>query len=234
MFGTIRRAFLRPHGADYCPLCDAPVGTFEPFGVVPRTRARCPRCGALERDRAMWVYLTRHTDLLSPGTRHTVLHFAPERPIEARLAALPHLDYVRADLGPSRAAVRMDVTAIPCPDRSFDVVLASHVLEHVADDRRAMGELIRVLKPTGWVLVVVPLHDGPTDEDPTVTDPDTRTRRFGQHDHVRVYGPDVADRLKQAGFEVARTTGADLADAEEARRMGLRRNDVLFVCRRAG
>ena len=42
-----------------------------------------------------------------------------------------------------------------------------------------------------------------TYEDDSITDPDERTRIFGQYDHRRIYGADYADRLRQAGFQVA-------------------------------
>lgn len=42
--------------------------------------------------------------------------------------------------------------ALPVPDEAFDVVLAMHILYHVPDMERAVGELRRVLRP-GGVLV---------------------------------------------------------------------------------
>jgi predicted SAM-dependent methyltransferase len=90
---------------------------------------------------------------------------------------------------------------------SFDLILASHVLEHVVDDARAMRELIRVLRPAGVVCIQVPYDSNhPTDEDPTVTDLRERAKRFGQSDHVRLYGTELPDRLRKAGFAVQETT----------------------------
>ena len=44
----------------------------------------------------------------------------------------------------------------PFPDNYFDIVLASHVLEHVEDDRKAMREVHRILKPDGILLLTTP------------------------------------------------------------------------------
>ena len=117
--------------------------------------------------------------------------------------------------------LRLDLTRIPFPDASFDVVLCSHVLEHVPADRQAMRELRRVLAPDGWALLLVPMGKGPTREDPSIVEPAARERAFGQWDHVRMYGPDFADRLREVGFAVTVVGRDDVATAEEQARMAL-------------
>ncbi len=49
-----------------------------------------------------------------------------------------------------------DVTKLPFADGSFDVVICSEVLEHIEDNRTAVAELVRVLKPGGDLVVTVP------------------------------------------------------------------------------
>src|SRR5262249_52410044 len=87
-------------------------------------------------------------------------------------------------------------------DRSFDAVLCNHVMEHVPDDRAAFGEIRRILRPGGWATLMTPVVRDVTDEDPTVTDPAERLRRFGQRDHVRRYGWDYVQRVEEAGLDV--------------------------------
>lgn len=48
-----------------------------------------------------------------------------------------------------------EVTCLPYPDAYFDVVLAAHVLEHIADPQAALAEMKRVLKPGGLMVVCV-------------------------------------------------------------------------------
>jgi ubiquinone/menaquinone biosynthesis C-methylase UbiE len=116
---------------------------------------------------------------------------------------------------------RMDITDIHHPDNSFDVIYCSHVLEHVSDDRKAMGEFCRVLRPSGWAMLNVPINAAQTFEDPSITDPAERERVFGQYDHVRNYGPDYKQRLEEAGFSVLMSSPADLLSPSEMERQGL-------------
>lgn len=130
------------------------------------------------------------------------------------------MGYVTADLQ-NPADFQWDITAIPQPDASFDVIYCSHVLEHVYEDRKAMSEFYRVLKPGGWAVLNVPITDEVTFEDPSVTDPAERLRVFGQKDHVRRYGPDYVDRLREAGFQVETVYPRDLFSIDELERLTL-------------
>jgi SAM-dependent methyltransferase len=196
-----------------------------------RANARCPSCGARDRQRYVWLYLERKTNLLFDRLR--VLHFAPERIFEEKLRSQPNLDYVSTDLERASAMVKADITDLPFADDSFDVILCSHVLEHVVDDRKAMRELYRVLRPGGWALVLVPIDfsRSETFEDPTIVAPEDRVRLFGQADHVRVYGRDFTARLEEAGFAVRVEDLRGELGESEARRYGLRpRRPDLHLC----
>ena len=163
--------------------------------MVPRANARCPRCGSYERHRALWLHLEREP------LSGRVLHWAPEPALAQRLRS--RVEYEAADLTGGDGVAALDIQAIDRPDAHYDHVLCLHVLEHVPDDRAALHELHRVLRPGGWALLQVPLHFGETAEDPTVTDPAERERRFGQRDHVRRYGArDFPERVREAGFAV--------------------------------
>ena len=86
----------------------------------------------------------------------------------------------------------------------FDVIFCNHVLEHIADDQKALSEMFRVLKPGGWGVFQVPqdLSREVTYSDDSITDPKQRASIFGQYDHVRIYGKDYGERLARAGFDV--------------------------------
>jgi predicted SAM-dependent methyltransferase len=205
----------------FCTVCGKSSRRFRHFGLVPRADAQCAHCGALERHRFLWLYLTKKTDLFD-GREKQVLHVAPEPCFVSRLKERIGDGYVTADLEDPRVMVNMDVTNITYPDQSFDVIYCSHVLEHVPDDKRALGEFHRVLKDNGWaILLVPPITAEKTFEDPTIVDADARAIAFGQKDHVRRYGKDYIDRLRETGFEVEVTEVKDFVEENEAIKMGL-------------
>jgi SAM-dependent methyltransferase len=190
----------------------------------------CPHCGALERHRLVALYLRSLRVLGSEGLR--VLHVAPEECLAHILQRLPAVDYVSGDLDDPRAMVKLDVTALPFRDESIDVVFCNHVLEHVADERRALAEIYRVLRPGGWALLQSALDPclEATREDPEVVGPRERERLFGQRDHVRLYGRDYGARLARAGFEVTVTAPEELVRAEQMARYGLLSDEDLYRC----
>jgi SAM-dependent methyltransferase len=161
-----------------------------------------------------------------------LLHIAPSDPMyAARLASQSSLDYVTADLEDPSAQERWDITDIPHPESSFDAILCSHVLEHVRDDRAAMRELHRVLRPGGWALVQSPVDwaRASTFEEET----DDPVAVFGQADHVRFYGRDYDDRLREAGFDVEPLPYVERFSPEERARYGLDPVETLHVCRKS-
>jgi SAM-dependent methyltransferase len=222
---------LRHRGDDVaCPICG---GRFDRFkDDWNRPDALCWRCGSHERHRAQWLFLQQRRDLLQA---RSLLHFAPEWSLRRKLeplAAERGLRYVTADLDPTGVDRRLDLMGLDLPDDAFEAVLCSHVLEHVPDDALAMRELRRVTADGGWCLVMVPLDltREHTYEDPAIVTPEERLRAFWQPDHVRLYAPDIADRLRAAGFEVETVRPEDLG-RDAARRARLLPSDWVFLCR---
>lgn len=219
------------HGKDrYCPVCGNPSSRFRAFGVVPREDAQCAHCGALERHRLVWLFLQKNTDLFD-GKPKSMLHVAPEPCIESILKKQLGNNYLTADLFNPRVMLRMDICDIQYPDKSFDVIYCSHVLEHVPDDKQAMREFYRVLKTNRWAILNVPISGEETFEDSSIVDPKERRKAFGQDDHVRRYGRDYIERLRDSGFTVEIIKVSDLASRDEAVRMGLTQaSGEIFYC----
>lgn len=218
----------------HCPCCGWSFRRFLSFGVRPRPNAMCPRCHSLERHRLLWLYLTRATGLFSPRQRK-VLHIAPEPMLEPRFRSASYLHYVTVDLHSPRAMCRVDIAYLPFRSNAFDVIICYHVLEHVAEDQRAMRELFRVLKPDGWALLQSPvdLNRETTYEDPSIVSPHEREKVFGQADHVRIYGRDYRDRLEEAGFNVRLDGFVRTLPAELVRRSGVLVDEDIYVCTKA-
>src|SRR4051794_40051611 len=150
-----------------------------------------------------WLLFTRRPELLRAP--RSLLHFAPEWTMRERIAPIAaerSIRYITADLDPAGVDLELDLQRLALPDACFEAVMCSHVLEHVPDDAAAMRELRRVTAPGGWCLVMVPLAVDRTGtyEDPSVVTPEGRRREFLQDDHVRLYAPDIADRLAAVRF----------------------------------
>jgi predicted SAM-dependent methyltransferase len=161
-----------------------------------------------------------------------MLHIAPEPGLASRLLKAPGLNYLSIDLHDPQAMMKMDVTHLEFPENSFDIIYCSHVLEHVPDDRRALAEMLRVLKPAGKAIIMVPITVDETREDLSLTDAVEREKLFGQHDHVRRYGPDFMQRLVQAGFTWAAYKSADIAQPGDIIRLGLPANETIILCQK--
>ena len=75
----------------------------------------------------------------------------------------------------------MDLTNLTFDSRMFDLIICSHVLEHIEDDGSAMREMARVLRPNGRAIVLVPVDMGrdTTYEDASITAPSERLAPFG-------------------------------------------------------
>lgn len=179
----------------------------------------------------IWLYLQRQTDFFTTPRR--VLNVAPEEFLQNQLRTLPNLDYLSIDLASPLAMRKMDLTSLELDDGSFDVAFCNHVFEHIPDDRKAMSEVRRVLKLGGWAILQTPVDLGraTTDEDPSITDPKELLRRFGQADHVRVYGRDLFDRLRAAGWAVGTPALTSWLTPAEISRYALNQKEPLIIGR---
>lgn len=195
-------------GSVECPLCgNHPRSLISHGGRAPilderkvvggtlRENDRCPICHGCDRTRLMMLYLETHTEIGRIPLR--ILHVAPDHGLYLWIQRQARIDYVCTDLDAQRyrhikGLQTADLTALPFEANSFDILICSHVLEHVPDDAAAFREIRRVLKPGGQALLLAPFAmDGqPTEEDPSLHDADEQLRRFGQWDHVRIYSRD--------------------------------------------
>jgi SAM-dependent methyltransferase len=186
-----------------CPIC----GYEGPFrDVAPDTGARrhaaCAACGALERHRLQHLVVQTVFSRVDTASLR-MLHFAPEgffRPIFSKRFG----SYETADLAMRGVDYKVDLTSLPFADGSYDVVYASHVLEHIKDDAAAVAEIRRVLAPGGVAFLPVPLVA-------------TRTVEYlepNPHEamHVRAPGPDYFDRFRPHFESVDLYSSSDFSD----------------------
>jgi SAM-dependent methyltransferase len=163
-----------------CPVCEKKL---KRFIQLKNGDHLCPSCGSIDRHRRLWTILQ---PLLIKEIQ--VLDFSPSRCLYRKLISLPHIKYTPTDFeGEFLASERMDITQLHLPDNSFDLIICYHVLEHVEEDRKAMNELYRVLKPSGTCIIQTPFKDGEIYENRAVKTPEERKQYFDQDDHVRIY-----------------------------------------------
>ena len=207
-----------------CPLCDY-SGWFIDAGA--RRDARCPNCGARERERIIGLYWQREPWDLDG---RSLLHFSPEKAIWPLLKDNP--GYLSSDVEAHKRAMRLlDIRALDLEDQSFDYIICNHVLEHVHEDRAAMDECFRVLKPGGRALFSVPIEEdnAETWNPPPDMDPTEIARICGEL-HVRLYGLDFPDLLEQSGFKVREIIFSDQDDKKH--RLRWSGVDKVFVAER--
>lgn len=185
---------------------------------------------SLERHRLLWLYLKEKTSFFSENLK--LLHVAPEYCFIKRFKSLKNLEYTTADLNSPWADVKMDIQDIPFSDNSFDVIMCNHVLEHVDDDKKAISEFFRVMKPGGWGIFQVPIDSTKekTFEDKSITDPKQREKLFWQSDHVRLYGRDYGAVLASSGFNVTEEDYVMKLDKTLVTRYALPENEIIYLC----
>lgn len=220
LLGLLRR--LRGVHPRSCPICGF-HGRFQAFGYPVRFDALCPKCGSLERHRLL-IFLDKRFELIPRGQK--ILHFAPEAIITNYLREKTH-EYVSADLIADNVDRRENIECMSFSAQSFDVVLCSHVLEHV-DDRSALEEVRRVLVQGGRFICMVPIVEGweTTYENAALRTDSEREMHFGQCDHIRVYGRDFRARVEKSGFVVRECT----ASGSETAMYGFLPGEKVFLC----
>jgi SAM-dependent methyltransferase len=124
----------------------------------------------------------------------------------------PFLRIARAALRDSDISlVNGSLYTLPFPDDTFDKIILSEVLEHLADDLRALREVVRVLKPGGLVAITVPNENYPFWWDPlnktleTLFDAPIRRGLLAGiwANHMRLYGRERLRGVAEgAGLEV--------------------------------
>jgi len=114
---------------------------------------------------------------------------------------------------------------------NFYVIICSHVLEHIEDGRKAMRELFRVLKPGGEAILQAPIskYSKKTFEDFSIVFSREREKYFGQRDHVKIYGKNYKNRLKNVGFKLGLYDINKFLSTQDIRKFGLNKEDVLYA-----
>lgn len=202
----------------FCAICERPVSAWIPHPEAGRINLEfmnqmevvgstlenhlCPHCYCNDRDRHLWLYLDR-ARALTDVSQKRVLHIAPEAAVESRIRALQPQAYIAGDLFPQKPEHRkINVEELDFPDGHFDLIICNYVLEHVDRPNVALAEFSRCLAPGGHLVAQTPYSPilKHTFELTTLASEPFAVRYYGQNDHVRLFGADLADQFRAAGL----------------------------------
>ncbi|MDU1905360.1 MAG: class I SAM-dependent methyltransferase [Dysgonomonas sp.] len=212
----------------FCPVCDTKVNSFvripvfyddmlDKYGFVHspylfetlnRIQYSCPHCGASDRNRLYALYVKEVFDKIKNGSKsYSFLDVAPDKSLASYLFKRDFLSYRSVDLYMEGVDDKADITDLNIyEDNKFDIILCSHVLEHIEDDRKAISELYRVMKKGGFGIFMVPilLSLDQDLENPDYNTPELHWKYYGQDDHVRMYSKNgFIEKLKSGQFKVS-------------------------------
>lgn len=252
LFETLYK-YLRFWGGEYrCNICSTRVRKFFPLSSDLQRRAKangflfdfkrletlnyeqcnCPFCMSSDRERLYILYLEKY--LSSTTKRYSILDFAPNAAFSKLLRARNY-DYTSTDFYRADVDIRMNICDMKeVLDNQFDFVICSHILEHVPDPDKAIREVLRILKPEGKAIIMVPLFWDvkETIEDPSHNTDELRLRYYGQDDHVRLFSRnDFLNRLHTAGFKISQLKPDDF-DPHDIRENAIAENSILYVCQK--
>ena len=239
----------------YCPVCKSKLETFasitgdlteqfeknsfpysvDDFETLNHAAYLCPECGCSDRDRLIFKAVENIVSKSSQNTGDiSILEFAPSVGLGEAIKGLSdRVAYTTADLYMPNVDTKVDICNMKkaYKDESFDVIICSHILEHVKSDTKAMSELKRILKKDGSLLILVPIIDKDVfDEDVNVKDEAERWRRFAQNDHVRLYSKsDFIKRLKESGLQVKQLKPKEVRILSP-KKMGINNKSILYIC----
>lgn len=218
------------------------IESFDTFNN--RNNSQCPSCKSCERHRFVLFFFNKNNIFFEK-----TLHFAPETQLNKLFTSISK-NYICGDIDIQKYKnpniIYIDITNIPFKNE-FDCIFASHILEHIIDDRKAMKEIYDALVFNGSFIALIPQKFSlkTTYEDSTIVTENDRLKHFGQNDHVRWYGLDFSQRLKDAGFyiKIHYVEGAEqyinnmiydeknqLATNEEAKNYSFLKSDIIYEC----
>ncbi len=201
----------------HCVFCNQSVADWLPFHFTEKDfspfllkvgitgsnlrRFYCPHCRSIDRERHLKLFFDRLQ--IWDCFKGALLHLAPEPTLGAAILKYGPSRYVTGDLQPKHSSIeKIDIEAIPYPDATFDVVICNHVLEHVNRPAVALSEVWRVLRRSGRFICQTPFARrlSATLEDPLLQSEDDRIFFYAQHNHLRLFGLDIEQLIRQAGF----------------------------------
>jgi predicted SAM-dependent methyltransferase len=238
----------------FCPVCENKIAKFEELPeyyylnqdkvqfihsifqmeTINRLSYSCPNCEASDRERLYAMYFNLQEINKNKKIKNfKFLDFAPSKSLQKFIKNnIKNIDYRSADKTMKDVDYNVDITEMSIfEDNTFDFLLCSHVLEHVVEDRKALGELYRILKPGGKCILMVPILLSLSEdyENNSLKTEEERWKHFGQFDHVRMYSkPGFISKINHAGFKLEEFT-AEQFKKSDFEKQGIHMRSVLYI-----
>ena len=185
----------------YCPYCGRK--SISPANIRQGV-TMCAICVSFERQR--FLYYVYEKMFFNTEKNIKLLHFAPEKSVYDKISKNKNIEYVCCDLEPEnypyvKQIQKQDGMHLSFADKTFDFIIHNHIMEHVPDDIEFLKECARVLKDDGKMIVSVPYFPDSLCDDTKTTEED-RIKYYGQADHVRGYGKDILEHLKDSAYKI--------------------------------
>lgn len=166
---------------------------------------KCLYCSCHDRERHLFMFFDK-LKLWDLMHKAHILHFAPESSLQKKIAEQSPHKYVLGDIFPQKKGVeKIDATQIPYGDNIFDLIIANHVLEHIPEYKKAIGEIYRVLRLGGIAILQTPYSKllKCNFDDENINNDELRLFFHGERDHFRTFGfNQFKDELRCAGFKL--------------------------------
>lgn len=226
---------------DFLPWKDKQANSFtEYFHLIgsDTNNFSCPNCGSTDRERHLYLYM-KELGLLNSIKQSKMLVLAPEAKLVGLLRKIG-ADLTLGDIEPEKfnselgLIRRIDLTDTRLPDNEYHFLMANHVLEHIFDYKKALKEIYRILVAGGKAILQTPFSSLIYNnfEDGNINTSDLRTAYYGQNDHVRIFGLQLFDDIKQAGFDLKIYRHDDLLKKYDAQAYGVNLKESFILAQK--
>jgi SAM-dependent methyltransferase len=215
--------FFTKYGSStrYCPICKWTGAHYLPFraGNYVDLEDVCPKCLTGRKHRWHFYFYKRIWKM--DQREGDLLFIAPEKGIYDYLKTNPKLRIKTADLFEKGVDYKFDLIQSPLPDASFDFIICNHVIEHTKNDRLAMAECARMLKPNGHFIFSVPIS---YDLQKTIK---FKKPSPLEHYHYYRFGSDFLNRVPKS-LEVKRYISGDYLSPRHMKLLFIYPTDEIF------
>lgn len=220
--------YFVPKGEYFCTVCNRTLKEFIP---IEKNELICPACGSGKRHRRLFKILKKEQN---NSNSNIILDFSPNKGFWHYAKKQWGANYLTTNLSPSDTTdFHFDITSIDAPDNKYNTIVCYHVLEHIPEDKKAMSELYRILKPGGCCYIQTPFKEGNIYEDSSITSPEERLKHFEQEDHVRIYSVNgLAERLNNVGFHTQILHYTRDETPEETTKLGFKDEEFIILAKK--